>query len=142
MSTGCAGPSRVWRARRSPFQLGSDCCVLTPSGWPGRLASHCCWRSCSNPVAIAEAPLFLLALLVVRGLPALLYRRATGTRHAAAAGLLQATTLTFVIVATQIGLATGKITPTAAASLLAAGLLSAALFPAGPSGSCPRAPER
>jgi hypothetical protein len=36
-----------------------------------------------------------------------------------------------VIVATQIGLLTGKISPTTAASLLAAGLLSAALFPAG-----------
>ena len=68
---------------------------------------------------------------MVRGLPALLYRRFAGARRAVAAGLLQATTLTFVIVATQIGLVTGKITPTAAASLLAAGLLSAALFPAG-----------
>lgn len=36
-----------------------------------------------------------------------------------------------MIVATQIGLATGKITPTVAASLVAAGLLTAALFPAG-----------
>jgi Kef-type K+ transport system membrane component KefB len=85
----------------------------------------------TNPVAIAEVPLFLLALLVVRGLPALLYRRSTGTRRAEAAGLLQATTLTFVIVATEIGVATEKLTPTAAAALVAAGLLSAALFPAG-----------
>jgi Kef-type K+ transport system membrane component KefB len=50
--------------------------------------------------------------------------------RAVAAGLLQATTLTFVIVATQIGLATGKITPTTAASLVAARLFTAALFPA------------
>ena len=85
----------------------------------------------ASPTAIAEVPLFLLALLLVRGLPALLYRRSIGARRAATAGLLQATTLTFVIVATQIGLATGKITPVAAASLLAAGLCSAALFPAG-----------
>jgi Kef-type K+ transport system membrane component KefB len=85
----------------------------------------------ASPAALAEVPLFLAALLLVRGLPAVLYRRVTGTRKAAAAGLLQATTLTFVIVATQIGLATGKISPTSAASLLAAGLLSAALFPAG-----------
>jgi Kef-type K+ transport system membrane component KefB len=85
----------------------------------------------TNPTAIAEVPLFLAALLLVRGLPALLYRRFAGIRRAEAAGLLQATTLTFVIVASQIGLATGKITPTAAASLLAAGLLSAALFPVG-----------
>jgi Kef-type K+ transport system membrane component KefB len=83
----------------------------------------------ANPAAIAVVPLFLVALLLVRGAPALLYRRMAGIRRAEAAGLLQATTLTFVIVATQIGLATGKTTPTAAASLLAAGLLSAALFP-------------
>ena len=75
-------------------------------------------------------PLFLLALLVVRGVPALLYVRTVGRRRAAAGGLLQATTLTFVIVATEIGLATGKITPATAAALVTAGLLSAALFPA------------
>jgi Kef-type K+ transport system membrane component KefB len=92
----------------------------------------------ASPVALAEVPLFLAALLLVRGLPALLYVRATGRRRAEAAGLLQATTLTFVIVATQIGLAGGKITPTAAASLLAAGLLSAVLFPAGAKRLLPR----
>jgi Kef-type K+ transport system membrane component KefB len=84
----------------------------------------------ANPVALAEVPLFLAALLLVRGLPALLYVRFAGRRGAEAAGLLQATTLTFVIVATQIGLTTEKITPTVAASLLAAGLLSAVVFPA------------
>src|SRR5262252_3459696 len=55
------------------------------------------------------------------------------------AGVLQATTLTFVIVAAQIGLADGKITPTAAASLLTAGLLSAILFPAAAQRLLPRA---
>jgi len=84
----------------------------------------------TNPAALAAVPLFLAALLLVRGLPALLYVRFAGRRRAVAAGLLQATTLTFVIVAAQIGLADEKITPTAAASLLAAGLLSAAVFPA------------
>jgi Kef-type K+ transport system membrane component KefB len=85
----------------------------------------------AHPSALAQVPLYLLALLLVRGLPALLYRHRTGTRRAAAAGLLQATTLTFVIVATQIGLATGKMTPTVASALVAAGLLSAAVFPGG-----------
>jgi len=83
----------------------------------------------ADPASIAVVPLLLAALLLVRGVPALLYRHVAGTRRAGAAGLLQATTLTFVIVATQIGIATGKTTPTAAAALLAAGLLSAALFP-------------
>jgi Kef-type K+ transport system membrane component KefB len=93
----------------------------------------------ASPVALAEVPLFLAALLLVRGLPALLYVRAVGQRRAEAAGLLQAVTLTFVIVATRIGLAGGKITPTAAASLLAAGLLSTVLFPAGAKQLLPRA---
>jgi Kef-type K+ transport system membrane component KefB len=84
----------------------------------------------NHPSALAEVPLFLVALLVVRGLPALLYRRVMDTRHAAAAGLMQATTLTFVIVAAAIGSETGKLSSTTGAALVAAGLLSAALFPA------------
>ena len=83
-----------------------------------------------SPTALAEVPLFLVALLVARGLPALAYRHRVGTRRAGIAGLMQATTLTFVIVATQIGRAALLISPTTSASLLAAGLLSAALFPA------------
>ena len=92
----------------------------------------------ASPVALAEVPLFLAALLFVHGLPALLYVRSIGRRRAEAAGLLQAVTLTFVIVATQIGILDGKITPTAAASLLAAGLLSTVLFPAGAKRFLPR----
>jgi len=83
----------------------------------------------AHPAAIAEVPLFLVALLIVRGLPALLYVRLIGRRHAFVAGLMQATTLTFVIVATQIGLAARLISVTTSSSLLAAGLLSAGLFP-------------
>jgi Kef-type K+ transport system membrane component KefB len=84
----------------------------------------------NHPSALVEVPLFLVALLVVRGVPALLYRRVMDTRHAAAAGLMQATTLTFVIVAAAIGRETGKLTSSAGAALVTAGLLSAALFPA------------
>ena len=87
----------------------------------------------SHPAALAEVPLFLIALLVVRGAPALLYVRAVGRRRAAAGGLLQATTLTFVIVAAAIGRETGKLTPATSAALVTAGLLSAALFPVGAS---------
>jgi len=83
-----------------------------------------------HPAALAALPLFLVALLVVRGAPALLYTRAVGRRRAVAGGLLQATTLTFVIVAAEAGVETGKLTPATADALVAAGLLSAALFPA------------
>ena len=63
----------------------------------------------NHPSALVKVPLFLVALLVVRGVPALLYKRVMDTRHAAAAGLLQATTLTLVIVAVAIGRETGKL---------------------------------
>jgi hypothetical protein len=66
---------------------------------------------------------------VVRGLPALLGLRANGTRPTLALGLLQATSLPFIVAATQIGVALGKITPVTAAALVCAGLLSVLIFP-------------
>ena len=84
-----------------------------------------------HPSALADVPVFLVALLVVRGVPAVCYIRAVGRRRAAAGGLMQATTLTFVIVATAIGQESGKLSPATSAALVAAGLLSAAVFPAG-----------
>jgi Kef-type K+ transport system membrane component KefB len=83
----------------------------------------------SHPSALVEVPVFLLALLVVRGLPAVAFVRMFGRRRAVAAGLMEATSLTFVIVATQIGVAARLISTATSASLLAAGLLSAAIFP-------------
>jgi Kef-type K+ transport system membrane component KefB len=85
----------------------------------------------ASPAALARVPLFLLALLVVRGVPALLYRRTLGTRAAVAAGLLQATSLPFIVTATQIGVVVGLMRPVTAAALVCAGLLSVLLFPAG-----------
>jgi Kef-type K+ transport system membrane component KefB len=80
---------------------------------------------------IAMVPIFLVALLAVRGLPALLYRRLLGgTRPAAIAGLLQATSLPFIVAATAIGLDLGVIDAATSAALIAAGLLSVVIFPA------------
>jgi Kef-type K+ transport system membrane component KefB len=83
----------------------------------------------SHPAALARVPLFLLALLVVRGVPALLNLRAAGPRATAAVGLLQATSLPFIVTATQIGLELGQISAVTAAALVCAGLLSVLLFP-------------
>jgi Kef-type K+ transport system membrane component KefB len=82
-----------------------------------------------SPSALVRVPVFLLALLVVRGVPALLGLRANGTRSTLALGLLQATSLPFLVTATQIGVALGKITPVTAAALVCAGLLSVLIFP-------------
>jgi Kef-type K+ transport system membrane component KefB len=78
---------------------------------------------------VVMVPIFLAALLVVRGIPALLYRRLVGTRHALAAGLMQATSLPFIVAATAIGLDLGLIDAAGSAALIAAGLLSVVLFP-------------
>ena len=42
-------------------------------------------------------PVFLLALLAARGLPAITYRHALDARHTAIAGLMQATSLPFIV---------------------------------------------
>jgi Kef-type K+ transport system membrane component KefB len=78
---------------------------------------------------VLMVPVFVAALLVVRGLPALLYRRLLGSRKAAIAGLLQATSLPFIVAATAIGLDLGVIDAATSAALIAAGLLSVVLFP-------------
>jgi len=83
----------------------------------------------SSPASLARVPLFLLALLTVRGLAALPYVGTFGPRAAAAAGLLQATSLPFIVTATQIGVATGRMAPVTAAALVCAGLLSVLIFP-------------
>jgi Kef-type K+ transport system membrane component KefB len=75
-------------------------------------------------------PLFVLALLVVRGLPALLYRGRFGTTRSIAAGLLQATSLSFIVVATQIGLDLNIMYPATGTALVGAGLISVVAFPA------------
>jgi Kef-type K+ transport system membrane component KefB len=80
---------------------------------------------------VARVPLFLLALVLVRGLPALLYRGTLGNRQTAVAGLLQATSLPFIVAATMIGIELGLLDEATGAALIAAGLLSVLLFPLG-----------
>jgi Kef-type K+ transport system membrane component KefB len=82
-----------------------------------------------NPTTLVKVPIFLLAMLVVRGLPAILYRPLVGSRGAIAAGLLQATSLPFIVAATQIGVAIHAIDAATAAAFVGAGLLSALFFP-------------
>jgi Kef-type K+ transport system membrane component KefB len=78
---------------------------------------------------LARVPIFLAALLVARGLPALVYRPLTNRRQLIAAGLLQATSISFLVVAGQIGVQLHLLRPAVYAALVAAGLLSVLLFP-------------
>ena len=78
---------------------------------------------------LAMVPVFLAALLLVRGLPALLYRRVLDARRTAVAGILQATSLPFIVAASAIGLELGLIDAAESAALIGAGLLSVLAFP-------------
>ena len=83
----------------------------------------------ANATSLARVPIFLAALLVARGLPALVYRSLATRTQVLAAALLQATSLSFLIVAGQIGVQLGLVRPAVSAALIAAGLLSVLLFP-------------
>jgi Kef-type K+ transport system membrane component KefB len=85
----------------------------------------------AHPSTIVLVPVFLVALLVIRGVPALLYRPLVGGRRTIVAGLLQATSLPFIVAASQIGLELGVLTQATAAALIATGLLSVLIFPLG-----------
>src|SRR6516225_7628246 len=79
---------------------------------------------------VARVPLFLLAIYLARGLPALVYVRLLGRSRSAIAGVLQSTSLPFIVAATQIGLQLGVVSRASAAGLIAAGLLSVVISPA------------
>jgi Kef-type K+ transport system membrane component KefB len=83
--------------------------------------------SASNLVMV---PIFLAALVAVRGLPALLYRRVLDARQTVIAGLMQATSLPFIVAAVAIGQDLGLIDAAEGAALIGAGLLSILIFPA------------
>ena len=84
----------------------------------------------SSASTVARVPLFLLAIYLARGLPAFVYVRLLGRSRSVVAGVLQATSLPFIVAATQIGLQVGVITRASAAGLVAAGLLSVVISPA------------
>lgn len=82
-----------------------------------------------NPTDVLRVPVLLCVLLAARGLPALLFRRGLGTDGTVATGLLLATSLPFIVTASQIGLLTGRLAETTATALVCAGLCSVVLFP-------------
>jgi Kef-type K+ transport system membrane component KefB len=78
---------------------------------------------------IALVPIFLVALLLVRGVPAIFYRPLVGSRRFVVAGLLQSISLPFIVAASQIGMELGLLTRATGAALITTGLLSVILFP-------------
>jgi Kef-type K+ transport system membrane component KefB len=84
----------------------------------------------TSSMGLASVPVFLLALLLARGLPAALYRSLEPDgRRLVAGALLQATSLPFIVTATQIGVELRVVDAAGAAGLVAAGLVSVLAFP-------------
>jgi Kef-type K+ transport system membrane component KefB len=85
----------------------------------------------ASPAAILRVPLFVALFLVVRGIPALLFRRSLGDRVTGALALLSATSLSFVIVATDIGVRIGKMRDITATAMVGAAVVAMVIFPMG-----------
>jgi Kef-type K+ transport system membrane component KefB len=83
----------------------------------------------SSASNVLMVPIFLAALVAARGLPALLYRRVLDNRQTMIAGLMQATSLPFIVAAVAIGEDLDLVTAAEGAALVGAGLLSVLLFP-------------
>jgi Kef-type K+ transport system membrane component KefB len=81
--------------------------------------------------ALVRVPLFLALFLLCRGVPALLFRRRLGARPTAALALLSATSLSFVLTATDIGVRIGKLRDINATALVGAAVLAMLIFPLG-----------
>jgi Kef-type K+ transport system membrane component KefB len=79
---------------------------------------------------IEKVPLFLLAFLVVRGLPALLlYRRDLNRSDRIGLGLFSATELPIVVAITSLGVQEHEMRATTAVALVTAAVLSVLIFP-------------
>jgi Kef-type K+ transport system membrane component KefB len=83
----------------------------------------------SSASNVLMVPIFLAALVAARGLPALIYRRVLDARQTMIAGLMQATSLPFIVAAVAIGEDLDLIDAAEGAALIGAGLLSVLLFP-------------
>lgn len=79
---------------------------------------------------VGRAALFLVALIAIRTIPALLYRPFLTWRECLAAGLLQSTNLSFIVVAVTVGTELGRLREINGSALILAGLVSAVVLPA------------
>lgn len=82
-----------------------------------------------SPSAIVKLPIFLGLFLVVRGLPALLYRTDLPRSELTPLALLSATALPLIVAITSIALAGDRMRPDTAAALVGAGMVSVFVYP-------------
>jgi Kef-type K+ transport system membrane component KefB len=84
----------------------------------------------SSPTAMLKVPLFLVLLLVVRGVPTLLYKKELpDPNERKALALFSATGLPLIVVITHLGVQAGHMRTSTAAAMVGAGMLSIVLYP-------------
>lgn len=82
-----------------------------------------------TPSGIGLAAAFLALMLVVRGTPALLWRRTLGTRDTASLAFLGATGLPLIVAIVGVGAGRGAVSDSVGASMIGAGMISVLVFP-------------
>lgn len=82
-----------------------------------------------SSTSMARVPLFLGLLLVIRGLPAMLYRADLTARERVTLAFLSATSLPLIVVIADLGRASGQMQAENATALVGAGILSVLLYP-------------
>jgi Kef-type K+ transport system membrane component KefB len=84
----------------------------------------------ARPESLWRVPLFVVLMLVVRGLPVFtIYRKVLPRPERPPMALLSATGLPLIVVITGIATSEGRILPVNAAALVAAGMVTVLLFP-------------
>jgi Kef-type K+ transport system membrane component KefB len=78
---------------------------------------------------VGRAFLFFIVLIVIKTIPTVLYRPYLTWRECLASGILQATNLSFIVVAVAVGSQLGILRQINGAALILAGLVSALVFP-------------
>lgn len=82
-----------------------------------------------SAATLLKVPMFLVLFLVVRGLPALLYRHDLPRPSVKAFGVLMAAGLPLLVVIADLGVRSGQMRSDNAAAMVGAGLLSVIIFP-------------
>ncbi len=83
----------------------------------------------SSTAAMTKVPLFLIMLLLIRGLPVYLLREGIPRSTLLPIALMSSTTLTLVIAVSHIGLSTHQLERDTAIALISAAMLGKILFP-------------
>ena len=84
----------------------------------------------TSPASLARLILFCAGFLIVRVIPVLLYKHALPERDLLPLALFSSTTLPLVVAVTYLGVRTGDMLPENASALVAAAVITVAVFPA------------